>query len=45
MNLTPREGLTNEHVYAIAIDADRHLWLGEKGGVDEWIPRMQGRIN
>ncbi|MDC4227972.1 MAG: hypothetical protein MPW14_08175 [Candidatus Manganitrophus sp.] len=32
MNLTPREGLTNEHVYAIAIDADRHLWLGEKGG-------------
>ncbi|WDT76719.1 MAG: hypothetical protein MPW16_05775 [Candidatus Manganitrophus sp.] len=45
MNLTPREGLTNEHVYAIAIDADRHLWLGEKGGVDEWISRMQGRIN
>src|SRR5579884_538545 len=41
MSLTPREGLANEHIYSIAIDADRHIWLGEKGGVDEWVPRSE----
>jgi ligand-binding sensor domain-containing protein len=38
-SLTLRDGLTNENVYAVAVDPDRHIWLGEKGGVDEWAPR------
>jgi ligand-binding sensor domain-containing protein len=43
-SLTLRDGLANENVFAVTVDADQHVWLGEKGGVDEWAPREKGPL-